>query len=126
MTNVNTTSKLNAEHYPWGNGCDGWHLLKSENLSVIQETMPPGAAEVPHCHERSRQFFFVLEGTLSILQADGGTQLGVGEGIHIAPGVAHRVSNNSASPVHFLVISSPPSHGDRLPVSEFELNNPHS
>ena len=32
----------NAEHYQWGNACDGWHLLKSETLSVIQEKMPAG------------------------------------------------------------------------------------
>jgi hypothetical protein len=32
----------NAEHYNWGGACDGWHLLKSAALSVIQESVPPG------------------------------------------------------------------------------------
>ena len=59
---MNPASKHTAEHYTWGEGCDGWHLLKSDNLSVIQETMPPGTAEVPHYHRHSRQFFFILEG----------------------------------------------------------------
>ena len=27
----------NAEHYFWGEKCDGWHLAKSSGLSVIQE-----------------------------------------------------------------------------------------
>ena len=37
-----------AEHYTWGDGCDGWHLVKGADLSVIQERMPPGArAERP-------------------------------------------------------------------------------
>ncbi len=27
---------LSAEHYLWGNGCDGWHLLKRDDLSVIE------------------------------------------------------------------------------------------
>lgn len=34
-----------ADHYTWGNICDGWHLLKSPELSVIQEHVPAG---VPH------------------------------------------------------------------------------
>jgi hypothetical protein len=31
--------KENAEHYNWGPGCDGWHLLKDPELSVIKERM---------------------------------------------------------------------------------------
>ena len=30
-----------ADHYVWGDGCDGWHLVASDRLSVIQERMPP-------------------------------------------------------------------------------------
>jgi len=26
-----------AEHYRWGNDCDGWHLVKDGSLSVIEE-----------------------------------------------------------------------------------------
>lgn len=33
-------SKANAEHYLWGGDCDGWHLVKSQGLSVIHERMP--------------------------------------------------------------------------------------
>ncbi len=41
-------SKANAEHYTWRGICDGWHLLKSTSLSIIQERVPPGGAEVKH------------------------------------------------------------------------------
>ena len=102
---MNPASKHTAEHYAWGEGCDGWHLLKSDNLSVIQESMPPGTAEVPHYHRHSRQFFFIPEGD---------SRLCAGEGVHIAPGIMHQVSNAATAPSHFLVISSPPSHGDRV------------
>jgi hypothetical protein len=44
------TSATTAEHYAWGAGCDGWHLVRAPALSVIQERMPPGAAEVRHRH----------------------------------------------------------------------------
>jgi mannose-6-phosphate isomerase-like protein (cupin superfamily) len=52
----------NAEHYTWGDVCDGWHLLKRDDMSVIQECVPVGAAEIMHYHNRARQFFYVLQG----------------------------------------------------------------
>ena len=67
-----------AEHYQWGNGCDGWHLVNQPALSVIRERMPPGTAEVRHLHRNARQFFFVLSGTVhsermgnTLFRADG-------------------------------------------------------
>jgi len=64
MTREETSpiSKANAEHYLWGTRCDGWHLVKNPNLSVIQERMPAGASEVRHFHHRSQQFFYMLSG----------------------------------------------------------------
>ena len=58
----------NAEHYVWGGICDGWHFLKRDTctwrtlapgasagecrceMSVIQERVPAGGAEVMHYH----------------------------------------------------------------------------
>ncbi|MFU2508087.1 hypothetical protein [Pseudoalteromonas sp. ASV78] len=51
----------NAEHYNWSDDCDGWHLVKSAALSVIQERVPPGCCEQAHKHEFAEQFFFVLK-----------------------------------------------------------------
>jgi hypothetical protein len=39
-----------AKHYSWGDGCDGWYLLKSPEMTIIQERMPAGAAEKMHRH----------------------------------------------------------------------------
>jgi mannose-6-phosphate isomerase-like protein (cupin superfamily) len=76
--------------------------------------MPPGTQERPHRHGRSRQFFYVLEGVLT-MRTDGGLEaVSGGEGIEIAPGVVHQAVNQSAGDVRFLVVSSPPSHGDRV------------
>jgi hypothetical protein len=50
--------KDNAEHYNWSEVCDGWHLVKREDLSVIHEKMPPHTSEIRHYHGKSRQFFF--------------------------------------------------------------------
>ena len=112
----NPISTKTAEHYLWGDGCDGWHLVNQENLSVIQERVPPGKSERLHYHEKSRQFFFVLEGTAS-LQVDGSQfVLHEQEGLEVSPTDHHLLRNDSATDLVFLVISSPRSQGDRVNV----------
>lgn len=102
-----------AEHYTWGDVCDGWHLLKSADLSVIQEHVPAGAREIKHFHTKAQQFFYVLSGAAS-LEFEGHTQqLCAGQGIHIPAGVPHRFANHSQAGVDFLVVSSPSTAGDR-------------
>jgi mannose-6-phosphate isomerase-like protein (cupin superfamily) len=108
------TSRAAAGHYTWGAACDGWHLVRQEKLSVIEERMPPGAAEVLHYHQDSHQFFCILAGE-AVMEAQGRTiALARGQGLHIPPGTPHQIKNSSNQPVDFLVISQPPSHGDRL------------
>ena len=107
-------SKETAEHYIWGETCDGWHLVKSENLSVIHERMPPGAKEVRHYHEKSRQFFFVLSGAATLEVAGKREILKRHEGAEVSPGVSHQIFNESGEDLEFLVVSHPPSHGDRF------------
>jgi mannose-6-phosphate isomerase-like protein (cupin superfamily) len=102
-----------AEHYIWGGNCDGWHLVKSRGLSVIEERMPPGAAEVRHYHESARQFFFVLAGVL-IIEVEGRVhELLPRQGLEVAPGSDHQVRTAPGSGAEFLVISQPPAQGDR-------------
>lgn len=107
-------SRDTAEHYVWGNACDGWHLVKDANLSVIEECMPPGTSEVTHHHNRAQQFFFVLSGE-AVMELERDTiRLLAGHGLRIRPGMRHQMRNESAHSVRFLVISQPPSHGDRV------------
>jgi quercetin dioxygenase-like cupin family protein len=106
-------STATADHYLWASVCDGWHLLKSPGLSVIQERMPPGTTERRHLHTLAQQFFYVLSGQLT-MELNGATEvIPTGHGIVIPPGAPHQAVNSSAEDVHFLVISAPPSHGDR-------------
>jgi mannose-6-phosphate isomerase-like protein (cupin superfamily) len=105
-----------AEHYIWGEACDGWHLVKSAELSVIQERMPPGTAEVRHYHNRASQFFYVLSGTAT-MELNGEEQiLQPRQGIEVPPGAPHQMFNRSSEPLEFLVFSQPASHGDRVIV----------
>jgi mannose-6-phosphate isomerase-like protein (cupin superfamily) len=110
----NLISRDNAEHYRWGNDCDGWHLVKDTNLSVIEEFIPSGGHEVRHHHEKAQQFFYVLTGEV-IMEVEGrSTLLAPGAGMRILPGSRHQIHNPSSGPARFLVISQPPSHGDRI------------
>jgi mannose-6-phosphate isomerase-like protein (cupin superfamily) len=106
-------SKATAEHYVWGSQCDGWHLVKNPQLSVIQERMPAGTAEARHFHHRAQQFFYVLAGE-AVMEINGQRMiLTAGEGVWIPAGTSHQIRNGSADDVHFLVVSQPPSHSDR-------------
>ncbi len=106
-------STANAEHYKWGDNCDGWYLLKTDAMHIIQERMPAGTAEVLHRHAKARQFFLILKGT-AVLDHDGkSTILHAGEGFEVPPGTAHRVKNETKAALDLVVTSQPPSHNDR-------------
>ncbi|HEY6951434.1 MAG TPA: cupin domain-containing protein [Bacteroidota bacterium] len=107
-------SSENAVHYEWGRGCDGWHLVNTPELSVIQERMPPGTCEELHFHNRSRQFFFILAGIVNMEFGDKHEILRARQGLEIPPGLPHRISNLSDREAEFIVISHPHSHGDRV------------
>ena len=115
---ISPISKASTEHYTWGSGCDGWHLVKNSELSVIQERMPAGTAEVRHFHHRAQQFFYVLAGSAVMEVDERAVVLSAGEGIWIPAGAAHQMRNDSGDEVHFLVVSVPPSHGDRIVAPE--------
>jgi mannose-6-phosphate isomerase-like protein (cupin superfamily) len=106
-----------AEHYTWGDSCDGWHLLKDPALSVIQERVPPFGAEIAHFHTRARQFFYVLSAIATMEFETESVTFGPGQGMHVPPNTVHRFVNRSEEEVVFLVVSSPASIGDRTNIS---------
>jgi mannose-6-phosphate isomerase-like protein (cupin superfamily) len=115
---ANIISTKNAEHYKWGgpksDSCDGWYLVNTPELSIIQELMPPGTSEARHSHVHSRQFFFVLDGKLTLDVEHHLFEVNAGEGIEVSPGQHHQAMNRHASPLRIVVTSQPPSHGDRI------------
>ena len=109
-------STQNAPHFTWGNACDGWWLKKDGRFTVITEIMPPGTAEKKHYHKLTEQFFYCLQGELIIQLEDKKIHLLAHEGYGVGSGVSHKVKNTTNEMVHFLVISSPNSHDDRVDV----------
>jgi len=116
-------SAASAEHYRWGDVCDGWRLLDRPDLSVTQERIPPGAGEVRHYHQQARQVFFVLDGELQIEARDQVHRLSRGDSLEVPPGAAHRVRNASAADVSFLVVAAPSTQGDRIDLETREASS---
>ena len=106
----------NAEHYAWGDGCDGWHLLKSDVLSVIEERVPPGKFELRHTHGFAQQCFYILEGEAVIEVAGRDITLSAGQSLAVPAQAPHQFFNRSVADVRFLVISQPTTRGDRQPA----------
>jgi quercetin dioxygenase-like cupin family protein len=107
-------NRQNSMHYIWGQTCDGWRLVADPSFGVIEERMPPGTAEVRHYHRIARQFFYVLSGVLTFELGKTTHSLTTGDGVEVAPGMVHRVSNCSDGEVRFLVVSCPSPDDDRV------------
>lgn len=121
---VELVSVQNAEHYRWGGCCDGWYLVKNDRLTIIQERMPPGSRETLHLHRMSQQFFYVLEGEATVFIGGKMAVLRTGEGTLVKPGTVHQVRNSAAKNLLLQVTSQPPSHADRVEMSQH--NRPRS
>jgi mannose-6-phosphate isomerase-like protein (cupin superfamily)/predicted GNAT family N-acyltransferase len=109
-------SPENSEHYKWGDDCDGWHLLKSEKLSVIKELMPSGTSEQLHCHRKAQQLFHILSGTATF-ELNGKEEIvHAGDSFHIPPRSLHRIMNKNNQDLSFILISEPPGQSDRITI----------
>ncbi|WP_299457176.1 cupin domain-containing protein [uncultured Microscilla sp.] len=107
-------TKQNSEHYNWGSKCEGWHLVKDQSLSVIQEIMAPHTKEERHFHAASQQLFFILKGKATF-ELDGKViEVMQGESLHIKPRQKHQIQNNADETLEFLVVSQPATRGDRM------------
>jgi mannose-6-phosphate isomerase-like protein (cupin superfamily) len=113
---MNVINRANAEHYVWGEVCEGWRLVSGADLSVIQERIPPGRGEVKHYHNHARQLFFVLQGELEIEVEQETAHLGAGDSLEVPPTRQHRVHNPGDRDALFLVVSAPTTQGDRVNV----------
>jgi mannose-6-phosphate isomerase-like protein (cupin superfamily) len=110
--------KNNAlQHYTWGNNCDGWVFVDTDELSVKLECMPQQTEEALHYHEKAQQFFFILKG-IATFEA-GGKEFTVkaNEGFYIKPGTRHRIANNSNEELEFILSSQPSTNKDRFNCS---------
>jgi mannose-6-phosphate isomerase-like protein (cupin superfamily) len=92
-------------------------FIAPKPLSIIEERMPPDTVEQRHLHHCATQFFYVLAGELIIELAGEEHRLPASTGLAIPSQTPHQVFNRSREDARFLVISQPPSHGDRAPAA---------
>ena len=105
-----------AERYEWGDNCEGWHLLNTNDLSIIKECMPKGGTEELHYHKNVIQFFYVLSGTATFLLDETTHLLSTGQGITVQPMQSHSISNRAEEDLFMMVISSPHADSDRINI----------
>ena len=112
--NMSIKNIQNSENYKWGKNCDGWKLVDTNSLSVIQEKMPPKTEENLHFHENCQQFFYILSGIAEFQIENEILIVEENNGIHIPKMKKHKIMNRTEHDLEFLVISEPKSHGDRI------------
>lgn len=123
MSISRSISIKNAPHFLWGKGCDGYWLKKDGLFTIISEMMPSGASEKRHLHRSTEQFFYCLNGILSIELNEQAYILHEGDGIIVPPEAPHAVYNDSDKNVNFLIISCPNLLEDRVNTEEADDNN---
>lgn len=109
-----TKNELN--HYKWGSNCDGWRLLDTNDLNVIEELMPPGTSETLHYHKKATQLFYILNGEATFTIINKVLIAKQGESIKILPNQIHKIENNSSANLRFVLISQPKAQHDRFEI----------
>ncbi|GAB4393507.1 MAG: hypothetical protein Tsb005_12100 [Gammaproteobacteria bacterium] len=107
---------INCIQQIWGNNCEAWTLLQTENLSILEERMPEHTSDNMHYHTKADQFLYVLEGEVTVNIKNDYMTLTKNQGIHISATTPHCVINRSNESARFLLISSPYHRDDRVLV----------
>jgi quercetin dioxygenase-like cupin family protein len=86
-------------------------LLRAEDtageISIVENTLEPGAPGPPLHHHAFDEAFYILEGELTFQVEDDLLTAGPGE-LGFAPrGVAHTLANRSGAPARYLLVCTP-------------------
>ncbi len=77
-------------------------------LAIIEWNFPPNApAPGRHVHRSGTESFFVIEGEINFVLADGPVRGTPGTSLHVPAGVPHTLSNIGDVPARLLEIFSP-------------------
>jgi mannose-6-phosphate isomerase-like protein (cupin superfamily) len=106
----------NTKNYQWGNNCQAWTFIQSENVIVKEELMPPHTEEQLHFHNETEQFFYILDGKASFLLESEKISLSKNDGIKISAKQIHKIGNETSEDLRFLVMSFPGNSNDRVNI----------
>ena len=89
------------------------HNSKSERVTITQVTVQPGSGQPRHSHPTSEQIWMALEGTATLLLAEGTTKPIIkGDAVRFTEGDVHGVENSGTAPFVYLAVTSPPLNFD--------------
>ena len=89
------------------------------NFGIV--VLQPDNTVSPHVHRVMQESFYILEGrvTISVLR-DGGAwediRLAKGDYLHLEPGEAHKIRNESAEVLRMVVTAAPYAEADKESV----------
>lgn len=72
-----------------------------------EEHVPPGYGVPSHVHGADDEFFYILEGELTVVGPEGEQTAGAGACVKLPRGIPHGFRNAANSPARMLVILSP-------------------
>ena len=98
---------FNTRKVKWADNCFSWHFIDRKDVSLKMEEIYPGGSSDFHCHARSLQFFFILEGEATIDLGDTRFEMKKHEGIEIPLKKKHRITNSGDKGLLFLLLSCP-------------------
>ena len=85
------------------------HNSRSERVTITRVAVEPGSRQPRHAHPGSEQIWLALQGTGTLLLADGQTcLLQAGDAVRFADGEIHGVENAGSDPFEYLSVTSPP------------------
>jgi len=86
-------------------------LLNSAQMgglfTAFLEITPPGGGPPPHYHEREDEWFYVIEGCVSIFVDDKWTDVQAGDVFYAPRRCVHTFKNNTDLPTRMLIHTSP-------------------
>jgi len=83
-------------------------------FSVIEIIVPPGAGPDMHIHETDSEFFYIVEGMLTVSVPEGDIQAGPGDFCFLRAGAAHGFRNNGTQDVRGIAVITPGVDAQRL------------
>jgi len=78
-----------------------------QRQSLAEATLHPGQASVEHCHPRTEEIYYILQGTGRIKVGEEAREVLPGDGIAIPPGQRHRIRNTGKEDLVFLCCCVP-------------------
>jgi mannose-6-phosphate isomerase-like protein (cupin superfamily) len=77
------------------------------NQTLAEARLPVGMATTPHCHVKTEEIYYILEGRGRMQIGEETAEVGVGDAIAIPPGASHQITNAGEIALRFLCCCAP-------------------